>query len=200
MPFNGYNGTILYAARDVPVGNIPGNDYGYRQSLPVTVNVRIEQLERQSTYETVDHQQISNPLDFAITSDIWQPQRGDIIEGGATVEPLTKVIKSVLHGHSGRYARGMNRATVEALVSLEEWHLNAMTAGCSHQTVVWEDEPYRQPSLTLTKPCPITGYRYGHAWLVRPLPDDLVDRVRALFAEVDPIHIFDITNQPKDER
>jgi hypothetical protein len=64
-------------------------------------------------------------------------------------------------------------------------HLNGMKTGCIHQDVVWEDSPLgRRPSLELTKTCPQTGYRYGHAWLVEELQPEVIDRVRAIVAQL----------------
>lgn len=51
----------------------------------------------------------------------------------------------------------------------KHWHLNEMQAGCVHQ-----GRPARLEGggvdLQSVPPCPHTGYRYGSAWLVRPLP------------------------------
>lgn len=33
--------------------------------------------------------------------------------------------------------------------------------------------------------CPLTGYRYGSAWLVKPLPKDTWERVTAILAKSD---------------
>lgn len=67
------------------------------------------------------------------------------------------------------------------------WHLNDITAGCAHQTPVYAEDQYGRstPSLDLTPPCPETGYRYGHAWLTRVLPDDVLARVVAHMKRLD---------------
>lgn len=60
----------------------------------------------------------------------------------------------------------------------KRWHLNQMQAGCAHQTVLWEDSEYgRRPSLEMTEPCPESGYRYGSAWLVDPMPGDVAGKI-----------------------
>jgi hypothetical protein len=157
----GLNGETVFAAKDVTVG--------YKGRNPVTVSVRMERLDRRDAYETVDHQQVARPLDFSLTSDVWKVNRSDIIEGGATVEPLRQIT---------RYADGWDAAKVRELIALAPWHLNAMTAGCAHQEPVMTGG---RPDLDRTSPCPVTGYKYGSAWLVRPLPDGLAEKVRALF-------------------
>lgn len=61
------------------------------------------------------------------------------------------------------------------------WHLNGLRAGCAHQEIVWEEGKYgRQMSLTETLPCPETDYRFGSAWLVEPLPQDVIDYLKDL--------------------
>jgi hypothetical protein len=61
----------------------------------------------------------------------------------------------------------------------DRWHLNTMRAGCAHQTVVWEDSRYGvRPSLERTPVCPVSGYRYGSAWLVEVLPDTVLVKCR----------------------
>lgn len=98
--------------------------------------------------------------------------RGDIDFGGQCVDMLADVTK-------------LERPwTAEQLADLleiwKEWHLNDTTAGCAHQTPVYAEDQYGRnvPSLELTPPCPETGYRYGHAWLIRTLPADVLARVR----------------------
>jgi len=175
MGFNGLNGTIVFnTTRDgIAVGTVPGEPYGCARPLTVTIEIRAERLQRRETYETIEHETVSEPLGFALTSAVWDPSRTDWIAGGATVEPLREVVE-----------RGTvsPRLTSDGLARLadigERWHLNDVKAGCAHQTVVYEDGEYgRRPSLTLTEPCPMTGYRYGSSWLIEPLPDGLLDEV-----------------------
>lgn len=75
------------------------------------------------------------------------------------------------------WEKGWNRDRFTHLAEIaDRWHLNTMRAGCAHQEVVYETDRYgrRVPSLDLTPPCPETGYRYGSAWLVEPLPEDVL--------------------------
>jgi hypothetical protein len=173
--YDGLNGHRVLTVTDVPVGRIPGESYGYQRDLLVTVNVRMERRERDA--QTIDHETISGHLDFAITVAVWQPNRNDITASYAgSDEPLRQVLAH------GRYEDGMDADKVRAFMELDAWHLNTMTAACAHQTPVGEDIGER---LDNTPPCPVTGYKYGHAWLVRPLPAGFHADVLALFADVD---------------
>ncbi len=174
----GMNGEQVLKFEDVLVGYVPGDSYGYKRCLPVTVSVRMERLD-QRPYQTTAHDMIENPLDFSITTAVWKPNRSDWVSGGATVEPLNEILAA----DKPRFAPGWDAGKIRALLKLAPWHLNAVTAGCDHVTPVMERDRYDRvvPSLDLTPPCPKTGYRYGHAWLVRVLPDGFEQGVRDLF-------------------
>jgi hypothetical protein len=171
--FNGLNGTIMLntGREGLPVGTVDGQAYGYAAGtrLGVRLNVRIERLERRETYETVEHEQVTRPLGMSVTTDVWRPDGQDIVTGGATREPLREV---AAHGTPSRFWDADKLYRMAALG--DRWHLNDMQAACLHQTVVYEEEPYHRPSLDLTLPCPVTGYRYGTGWLVNPLPQILL--------------------------
>lgn len=60
-----------------------------------------------------------------------------------------------------------------------EWHLNDMRAACDHQT------PGPERALETTPPCPITGYRYGHSWLFKSIPQNVFMWISEAF-EIEP--------------
>lgn len=142
----------------------------------IFASVRIDRVGG-SEHETVNHETISEYLRFSFT---W-----------AAVEPLRKVENAHIAGCGTEWsvdavvmpAQGFTIEQIRELGEIaKEWHTNDLNAGCAHQTVVWENGRHgRQPSLTLTHPCEISGYKYGRAWLVRVAPDDLVQRIAALF-------------------
>lgn len=167
MPdFNGHNGTIMLntnTMEGLPVGSAPGEPYGYSHKVGVRVHVRVERLERRETYEGTQHETLVRPLDLSVTTSVTSPRGTDMVAGGNTRDPLREVTEP---------SRFWTLGTLAALATLgDRWHLNGMRAGCAHQDVVWEDTGLgRRPSLDRTAPCPHTGYRYGSAWLVEPLP------------------------------
>jgi hypothetical protein len=56
----------------------------------------------------------------------------------------------------------------------KRWHLNSLRANCSHMP----DQRYTQGMA-----CPETGYKSGTSWLYEPLPAEVADELRRLFAE-----------------
>lgn len=128
-------------------------------------------------WQTTTHDTVTDPLCLHIVGEAYEKgeRRGNPSRAGQCVDALDEITKP---------AAGWTLDEVREVRALwDRWHLNTMKAGCAHQTVVWEDEPYRRPSLELTQPCPETGYRYGHAWLTEPLPDDVIERVKHLFRD-----------------
>jgi hypothetical protein len=80
-------------------------------------------------------------------------------------------------------APGITLDDLAQMARLEKrWHLNDLRAGCAHQTIVYGINEYgrKAPSSDDTPACPETGYRYGHAWLVEPLPADAEAEIREL--------------------
>lgn len=70
-------------------------------------------------------------------------------------------------------APGWDRAKVHRFLELwDQWHLNHMRAGCTHQRENGEKE--------VGKPCDVCGYRYGSAWLSAELPQHVVDFMESL--------------------
>jgi hypothetical protein len=169
----GLNGEPVFAAEDVPVGYVLGEPYGYKRRLLVTVSVRMERLTRRDSYETIDHDKVTRPLDFAITLSVWMPSRNDIVVSGRDVGMLSDLVT---------YSRGFNGGSVKQLAELIPYHLNATRGACAHQI---PDQGFDNPN------CPATGYRYGSAWLVEPLPKGFLAHVKSLFANSDRAKIWE---------
>ena len=156
-----------------------GPNGGRRPVLKVYADLRmVDDLnDPDRERETVEHETV-RAGDYPSVSVTWEYgtarelTRGDG-SGGAGID--ADIVASL--------ASPSARARAERIVALaERWHLNDLRAGCAHQTVVHEDGPYgRRPSLELTAPCPVTGYRYGSAWLLEPVPADELEELRALF-------------------
>lgn len=147
------------------------------------VYVRIELRRDQGrTGETIEHEQISDPLELAISGHTYDKgsKRFDYDSAGQIVDTLTRM-------NPRKLAEGWTAEDVAALHALwKGWHLNATRAGCAHQEPVYEDSKYgRRVSMELTPLCPQTGYPYGRSWLIVPLPDEVAEQARRFAGMLD---------------
>lgn len=121
---------------------------------------------------TITHERIeAGAPRVTVTFEVVNPRRPGRWESFGQTRPSDRVIVA---------EASPVLAAVEELWA--DWHLNDMQAGCAHQEVVYEDAPYYRPSLDATLPCPVTGYRYGSAWLHKPLNQrahDLLAQIEA---------------------
>jgi hypothetical protein len=137
----------------------------------VFANIELRSQPPVAPYQTVDHVDLdpnSEYTELAITFEMIEKGRKEPSSVGAGTAWSVRAVTKPAVPFTARLA-----------AVTEEWHLNGMSAGCSHQTVVYEDSRGGQrPSLERTKPCPETGYKYGSAWLVKPLPAEIEQEVR----------------------
>lgn len=133
----------------------------------VHVTVELRETTAAAPYQTITHTSITDLVELSVTGTLTRKHSSHPYGFGQCHDAAADIV---------RPADGVTVADCKRFAELaKRWHLNAMRAACAHQTVVWEDSNYgRRPSLTLTEPCPITGYKYGHAWLAEALPVDVV--------------------------
>lgn len=150
-----------------------------RTRLDIYAEARIgtdDMNDQERTVETIEHEQVRyGDVPFiAITWTYGTPVEIRNGNGGGGA------------GIDAEVVAGMDDPTIarRLLAIADRWHLNTMRAGCAHQQVVMERGPYgrERPSLDRTPPCPITGYRYGHAWLVEIPPDDVLAELHRIFS------------------
>lgn len=79
-------------------------------------------------------------------------------------------------------APSMSAAELHTIESAWElWHLNDMNAGCDHMAGVTVPEGVNAQTWKLDNlVCPVTGYRYGRAWLARTVPSETVAALVAI--------------------
>lgn len=162
------------------------NDDGDRVWAEIEIRP-IYQSHQRSHYwkQTVNHKIV--PLDaveISVTFDLISYRCREVTACGASRDEFRRITKP---------AKGLTVGEIHRLADLgDKWHLNGMQAGCVHQTVVWEDHKYgRRPSLELTPACPLTGYKYGHAWLSEIVPSNVIAELEAFMAKGEPTRAFD---------
>lgn len=120
-------------------------------------------------WQTVTHGTVENPLCLSFMGQVYEKgaRRGYPSHAGQIQDALDAITVP---------APGWTLDEVAEVHRIwNDWHLNTLNAACVHQTEPSQgDDP---------EPCPVTGYRYGHGWLVNPLPDAVVERVAYLFRD-----------------
>lgn len=141
-----------------------------RDGTRIAVEARHE--TQTSDYTTTQHEQRTGPhARLALSVLGWY---------GLTSDPDTAGQVGNMLADITRPAGTLTHADIKRLAEIwDRWHLNDRRAACAHMEL--PDDPSYDARRDIT--CPETGYRYGHAWLVEPLPDGLWDEVRAILAK-----------------
>jgi hypothetical protein len=134
------------------------------------VYVEIKTEETAGTYETTDHRTVTGGVRVSIMGHHFEKgsRRKNWSGGGQCVDTVAAVVKP---------APGVAREDVARLVEIwRAWHLNDMRAGCDHvpEPLFESSKGYPQADLVNTPACPASGYRYGHAWLYKQPPADVL--------------------------
>lgn len=141
-------------------------------------------FDRQSgDWQTVEHETVSRPLTVAFQGVVIR--KGGRYGREADWEAFGQIDRSYLRSIIADQF-GWSVEDVRKLADIwDEWHLNTMQAGCVHQpaeSIVYRiGQSRREVDLKATPACPETGYRWGSAWLTRPLPDDVAAWVSERF-------------------
>jgi hypothetical protein len=160
----------------IELGRVKGENYGYKRSLAVTVDIELKDSEK--------------GLVLSICGYIWNTKRTNIICGGQCNDEL----KHLLFRQQFTTFKPTFKDARRLFQIWERWHLNDMRAGCEHQRKAKWDEKllddtkpatqnnmatwtYRKdnPKGLLAEPCPECGYKYGTAWLFETIPADVIE-------------------------
>jgi hypothetical protein len=155
-----------------------------RVVIQLKINTRL--VDTSTPMETIEHDDCFGINRLSITGEVKERRlNGRWVDagGGQCIGALKLVDAFAKPGERGTTPSGWDAGKRDRLVDLwENWHLNDMIAGCAHQEVVYEENDWgrKVPSIELTKPCPITGYKYGSKWLVKPMTPDIYREIEAL--------------------
>ena len=150
--------------RDVYVGSTAT---GERISVDVRLTVRKGEGKHTTAHEPA-------PAEFYEFSASGESTLyGRYQSGGQMLDDLLTITKP---------ARGLTPEDIRDLHTLwQDWHLNDLTAACDHMPA----DAYKRYSEAGEKvACPDTGYTYGHAWLVRVIPDDTAADMRRMIEKL----------------
>lgn len=176
--------------------------YGDRAINRVTIELELRKRGGEPTF-TIEHgervptgETTPEYLELSICGNVWNSRNTDIICGGQCLEEINKHLSKMSF---------KNIALFKKLLTLwREYHLNGMHAGTPAQEAFLADLQgsgshydyeiaceylkaaglYEVPYIGLAVGRRYNGemYRYGSAWLIRELPESVVDYVKELCA------------------
>ena len=135
------------------------------------VFVTVETSEHTGNSQTTEHDPISAWTRISITGHVTEKYCREWSQGGQ-IESVLERIKD--------FAPGWNNPKVQHLAAIwRRWHLNDVQAGCAHMDLPADASYDARKDIR----CPVTGYKYGSAWLVLPEADtqEAIARLRELF-------------------
>ena len=147
----------IYKKR-IPLGKVDGYGIGKQScAAEITVTIRKEMHCKRTIY----HTPVDEYFTLSIVGSIWNHMHTDWISGGQNYDHLLSL------------RRGSHK--LRRIVDVwKRWHLNDLKAGCSHQ----QTGKYSDAGIS-SQVCPVTGYKYGRAWLVELLPQSIIEEVKS---------------------
>lgn len=160
----------------------PENQY---EPVRVAIKVELRKKDNVSPYRDIDLAECHEYTELSICGSVWL--RGDRRNDPSLCD---QCIDDVLQ-YFGDQATGPDGgASVAELCEIwRRWHLNGMRAGTRAQGDYLREHPPEPPFYPTTHYDKAVAalakvglwvdrdYRYGHAWLVERLPDEVVKRV-----------------------
>jgi hypothetical protein len=145
------------------------------------VELELNLREREDCKLTVDLEPVEGYTELSICGGIWNGSRSDYTACGQMIDEIAKLF------------RGSVKVRKIAAI-WRRWHLNGMKAGTRKQNALVDWWRSRQPEEYVSdyygKTCAMLEfmgwlddgrYRYGTAWLVEPLPVEVIAEVKELF-------------------
>ncbi len=161
----------VIAKKEISLGKIAYN--GKSKNCPVTVSLELRAVENAIHWETGDK---VNGIELSICGNIWNHIKTDCYSCGQNLDTIAQYIKTP------KFKR------IRQI--WEQYHLNDMNAGTKKQAEAiekWKAEGNKYEYSQVCEYLKSIGlyedgfYKYGHAWLFRPIPDEVIAEVKQLF-------------------
>lgn len=176
--------------RTLLVGKTNKTRHGYQKGCRCELEIELRSGKNTvAPYLDWNLQPCAEYTELTVCGTVWNLRRSDCYIGGQCIETLAEWFP--------------DNARLQRIAELwRVWHLNGMQAGTQAQTEALADMPKAvYPASHYENACewlkarglyevPMPDgsgtYRYGSAWLVKPLPADVEGEIRALCGDVAP--------------
>ena len=138
------------------------NDQGDRFYL----TLEIKNNEREAT--TINHQKVFEYQVLSICGEVVEYRKQNASNFGQIRDRLSEITQP---------SKGFTLKDIARINEIwEKWHLNDLQSHCSHQdkAIKWDQ----------VDPCPLNGYKAGSAWLLKELPQEIINEVKSYCLEM----------------
>lgn len=164
------------ARKEIKIGRVRGEEYGYKRPLLVTLEITLKQLE--GLYRDTELYLVKDPYALRIVGNIWNPAKTDVVVGGQINDEIEQALKNnqfaVLY---------IPKYRLERLLKIwKDYHLNDTMPGTERQMKIVKGIPYFEAVTILESHNLLVdrGYEYGTEWLVRRIPDDVIEFIKEI--------------------
>jgi hypothetical protein len=138
------------------------NDQGDRFYL----TLEIRNNEREAT--TINHQKVLGYKTLSICGEVVEYRKQNASNSGQIRDRLSEITQP---------SKGFTLKDIAKINEIwEKWHLNDLQSHCFHQ-----DEAIKWDQVD---PCPLNGYKAGSAWLLKELPQEIINEIQSFFYEM----------------
>jgi hypothetical protein len=161
--------------KTIKLGKVDGYGNGTK-NCAAEIEVEVRSITKDYDKLTVDLEPIRSYHELSICGAIWNHIHTDWVSGGQNDDELLGYFPD-------------DPRVAEIVKTWDRWHLNGMISGSRRQSKAIDE--YRQANplwrYDYGEACEILkaqglyedrGYKYGHAWLVEPLPQEIIEQVK----------------------
>jgi len=148
----------------------------------VFLEIELRECASVAPHLTIDLEPVEMYIELAICGNAWNNRKTDFVYCGQIYD---MILENVDDYKKLLMPKGKLRRILEVW---ERWHLNGMRAGTRKQNTAAKEAPRDQYNrYSYDETCNYLkkegiyedrGYKYGHAWLVEVLPDEIIEEVK----------------------
>jgi len=130
------------------------------------LTLEIRDNKREAT--TINHQKVLGYKTLSICGEFVEYRKKNASNFGQIGDRLSEITQP---------SKGFTLKDIARIGQIwNEWHLNDLQSHCSHQdkAIKWDQ----------VAPCSLVGYRAGSAWLLKELPQEIINEIKSYFLEM----------------
>lgn len=147
-------------------------DNGNKKSNLLTVDIRLDYCEDRTKLNYIDLSEVNGYYHLGISANVWNSRKTNVIMCGQCLDSLLPHLEN-------------NPLFMELYAIWCEYHLNDLKGGTIEQMEALKDfeGDYYTAQCEYLKSInlyEVNGFKYGHDWLLKVIPSEVVDRIKML--------------------